>query len=237
MSIIGVTPLYDRAAGNIWMLPEYLDAIREAGGVPIVLTPTADETELAAIVTACDGFVFTGGHDLDPSIYGEEILPCCGELSPERDDLETRLLTLLLKEDKPVLGICRGLQLINACMGGTLYQDLPRQFRPADGAEAVCHKQGKPYSAPTHTVAVQSGTLLADCLKCHRELKVNTLHHQAIKDLASGLYPSAIAPDGIVEAVECPNKRFFVGVQWHPEYLPSNDISRQIFTRLVEEAR
>lgn len=237
MCIIGVTPLYDSSFRNIWMLPDYLDAIREAGGVPLVLTPTVDAGELAQIVETCDGFLFTGGHDLDPALYMEEKLPCCAAVSPERDEMEQRLFAMLLGTDKPVLGICRGIQLFNACLGGTLYQDLPSQFR-AEGDEGyVCHKQGKPYDASIHTVEILPGTLLSDCVKGMTELSVNSLHHQAIKDLAPGLYASAYAPDGIIEGVEMPDKRFFLAVQWHPEYLPEGDISRRLFARLVEEAQ
>lgn len=232
MCIIGVTPLYDSDAGNLWMLPDYLDAIREAGGTPIVLTPTTDDKELADIVSLCDGFVFTGGHDLNPHIYNEEALPVCGTVSPERDDMETKLLSLLLATDKPVLGICRGLQLINAYLGGTLYQDLPSQFHSQKAV--ICHKQGKPYSAPTHIVEVLPGTLLADCVEGKTQLQVNTLHHQAIKDLAPGLSPSAVAPDGIIEAVERSDRSFFVGVQWHPEYLSKEHPSRRLFSSLVK---
>ncbi len=237
MSIIGITPLYDDAAQNIWMLPAYLDAVRAAGGVPVVLTPTTSETELAEIVATCDGFVFTGGQDIDPSIYKEELLPCCDRLSPERDGMETRLLPLILAADKPVLGICRGMQLMNACLGGTLYQDMPSQFILPEGKAATCHKQPKPYTVPTHAVAIAADTLLADCLDHCQTLEVNSLHHQGVKALAPELRAAAVAPDGIVEAIEHPGKRFFVGVQWHPEYLGIDHICHQLFVRLIQTTR
>lgn len=199
--IIGVTPLWDAERKSVWMLPDYLDGIRAAGGIPVVLPLEMNEKDADRIVETCDGFLFTGGQDVGSC--------------PERDKLETLLLSKALPSDKAILGICRGLQFINVFQGGTLWQDLPSQH-PSE----IVHRQGKPYGAPTHTVTL-SGDLSA--LLGKDILEVNTLHHQAAKDLGENLEMMAIAPDGIIEAVQMAGKRFVWAVQWHPEYMFRTD--------------
>lgn len=213
--VIGVLPLWDVDRTSLWMLTNYLDALRAAGGTPIVLTFDLEEQEVARLVGLCDGLLFTGGQDVHPSVYGEEdrtgrLIPCS-----KRDRLEVQVLQTALAAHKPIFGICRGIQLINAALGGTLYQDLPTEH-----PSPILHRQGKPYDAPSHTVSL-SGPL-AELL--HKEtLPVNTLHHQAVKTLAPGLEPTAYAPDGLVEAFYKPDYRFLWAVQWHPEYLFQKD--------------
>ena len=162
----------------------------------------------------CDGFLFTGGQDVTPELYGAKDDPLVVS-SPERDKLERLLLSKALPSDKAILGICRGLQFINVFLGGTLWQDLPSQH-PSE----IVHRQGKPYGAPTHTVTL-SGDLSA--LLGKDILEVNTLHHQAAKDLGENLEMTAVAPDGIIEAVQMAGKRFVWAVQWHPEYMFRTD--------------
>lgn len=231
MAVIGITPLFDNNFHNIWMLPDYIRAVREAGGAPMLLTPEASEDELEEIVTFCDGFLFTGGQDISPSVYGQEASALCGETSPERDGLETRLLSRLLTRDKPVLGICRGVQLLNVCLGGDLYQDLPSE-RPG----CPVHKQKKPYDRPCHDVRIRPDSLLCRCLEGRTELRVNSLHHQAVRRTPPNVLPCAFSPDGLIEGIELPGKRFFLAVQWHPEHLPKNDPSRALFRCLVTAA-
>ncbi|MBR3711449.1 MAG: gamma-glutamyl-gamma-aminobutyrate hydrolase family protein [Bacteroidales bacterium] len=213
--LIGVTPLWDAARQSVWMLPDYLEGIKAAGGLPVVLPLEVSEEDVDQIVNTCDGFLFTGGQDVSPSLYGMEDATGTIVSSLERDQLESLLLSKALLADKPILGICRGLQFINAFLGGTLWQDLPSQH-PSE----IVHRQGKPYGVPTHQVALR-GDLQA--LLCKDVLEVNTLHHQAVKDLGSGLTPMAVAPDGIIEAFMLPGKRFVWAVQWHPEYLFRTD--------------
>ena len=121
--IIGVTPLVDAAKESYWMLPGYFNGILQAGGLPLMLPLTIDASRIAQLCHLCDGILLTGGQDIQPELYGAEPLPCCGECSPERDTMELQLLELAFQQDLPVLGICRGLQLLNVCFGGTLYQD------------------------------------------------------------------------------------------------------------------
>ena len=199
--IIGVTPLWDTERKSVWMLPDYLDGIRAAGGIPVVLPQEMSEKDADRIVETCDGFLFTGGQDVGSC--------------PERDKLETLLLSKALPSDKAILGICRGLQFINVFLGGTLWQDLPSQH-PSE----IVHRQGKPYGTPTHKVML-SGDL--STLLGKETLEVNTLHHQAAKDLGENLEMTAVAPDGIIEAVQMAGKRFVWAVQWHPEYMFRTD--------------
>ena len=213
--IIGVTPLWDTERKSVWMLPDYLEGIKAAGGIPVVLPLEMSEEDANRIVETCDGFLFTGGQDVTPELYGMRDATGTIVPSPERDRLETLLLEKALEADKAVLGICRGLQFINVFLGGTLWQDLPSQH-PSD----IVHRQGKPYGVPTHKVLLDGDlkTLLGKDI-----LEVNTLHHQAVKDLADGLTPMAVAPDGLIEAAQMPGTRFVWAVQWHPEYMFKTD--------------
>lgn len=228
--LIGVTPLWDAARQSIWMLPDYLDGIKAAGGLPVVLPLDLSEEDAERIVETCDGFLFTGGQDVSPSLYGMEDATGTIVSSPERDQLEALLLSKALEADKPIMGICRGLQFINAFLGGTLWQDLPSQH-PSE----IVHRQGKPYGVPTHQVKLSGDlqTLLGKDI-----LEVNTLHHQAVKDLGNGLIPMAVAPDGLIEAVQMTGNRFVWAVQWHPEYLFRTDKgSLVIFSCFVEHCK
>lgn len=229
--IIGVMPLWDDGRDSLWMLPGYLDGLRQAGALPVIFPFTADPEELRQLADLCAGFLLTGGHDVSPALYGEEpmedLVSCCGK----RDEMEAAVLRRALEEDKPVLGICRGIQLINALLGGTLYQDLPRQH-----PSPVPHCQRPPYHLPAHEVAVLPDTPLGELLGVET-LAVNSYHHQAIRDLAPGLRPMAAAPDGLVEAVWRPDSRFLWAVQWHPEFAWRTDAaSRAIFARFIQAA-
>ena len=227
--IVGVMPLWDEKKDSLWMLPGYLDGIEQAGGIPFIFPLSADRADLKRLADMCDGFLFTGGHDISPEIYGEEPLDglvfCC----EMRDEMETAVLSEALDADKPVLGICRGIQLINAALGGTLYQDIPSQC-PSETE----HHQPKPYDRPIHDVAVTQGTPLHECLQLDR-LSVNSLHHQAVKTTAPGLEVMAVSPDGLVEALYMPKHRFLWAVQWHPEFsFHEDENSRKIFRAFIE---
>ena len=227
--IIGVTPLWDAERKSVWMLPDYLDGIRAAGGLPVILPIEMAEDDAERIVDTCDGFLFTGGQDVTPELYGAKDAPPIIS-SQERDKLETLLLSKALQFDKAILGICRGLQFINVFLGGTLWQDLPSQH-PSE----IVHRQGKPYGVPTHNVKLNGDlqTLLGK-----EVIEVNTLHHQAAKDLGRGLTAMAVAPDGIIEAVQMVGKRFVWAVQWHPEYMFRTDSdSLAIFSCFIKHCK
>lgn len=230
--VIGVTPLYDRARDSYWMLPGYFLALEQAGAVPVMLPLTESEKTLQRAVQALDGFLMTGGPDVDPAYYGEETKPGCGEICPERDAMEMTLLGLLWDADKPVFGICRGLQMINVQRGGTLYQDIPTE-RPSD----VGHRMEAPYDRTVHTVSILPDSPLYRLFGAET-VGVNSSHHQAVKMLAPGLLPMAVSPDGLIEAIFSPEKRFYWAVQWHPERLWIKDeSSRRLFAAFVNAAR
>lgn len=210
--LIAVTPLVDIQRDSYWMLPGYLKGLEAAGGAPLVLPLTQDTAVLEPILAHCSGLLLTGGQDVAPAVYGQEALPVCGQVCPERDSLEGWLLDWALERDIPVLGICRGLQFLNAHLGGTLYQDLPSQH-----PSQVVHCQRPPYDQPVHQVEVRPDTLLAHLVGAGA-LRVNSYHHQAVAAVAPGLVVDAVSEDGLVESLHLPGKHFVLGVQWHPEF-------------------
>lgn len=229
--LIGVVPLWDEKKDSVWMLPGYLDGLRQAGALPLVLPLTAEAEDFAQLVSVCAGVLLTGGHDVSPKLYNEAPLDasvCCCEA---RDAADAAVLQAAMAQRKPVLGICRGLQFLNVFLGGTLWQDLPKQ-RPSE----VNHRQQPPYDAPSHAVRLTAGTPLADCLNADTIL-VNSCHHQGIKRLAPRLRPMATAPDGLIEAAYLPDYPFLWAVQWHPEFsLYTDPVSRRIFRAFVDAA-
>lgn len=229
--VIGIIPLVDEERESYWMLPGYMRSVSEAGGFPVMLPLETDRAALEQAAEMCDGLLFTGGHDVSPRLYGEMPLTQCGECCEARDKMESDLLELALAADKSVFGICRGLQFINAALGGTLYQDLPTQL-PSD----VTHRQSPPYDQNAHSVELLPSPLLD--LLGERKIGVNSYHHQAVKTLAPELKATARSSDGIIEAAYMPNKRFVWAVQWHPEFSFERDKnSRKLFERFVSEAR
>lgn len=227
--IIGIIPLVDAEKESYWMLPGYMKGIEQAGGIPVMLPLTSDKEELRQLADTFDGFLLTGGQDVSPSVYRQILSDKCGELCGARDEMEEYLFNLVLEQDKPMLGICRGIQIMNALMGGTLYQDLPTEH-----PSAVKHRQSPPYDAPCHSVELVAGSQLYDLLQTDR-LMVNSCHHQAVKELAPGLEVMAVSEDGLVEAVCAKEKSFVWAVQWHPEFSFLSDASsRAIFQRFVQ---
>ena len=213
------------------MLPGYMDGISQAGGIPVIFPFSSDEQELEQLAEMCDGFLFTGGHDVMPELYGEAPLPGLNECCEKRDRMETIVLRKAIAADKPVLGICRGIQFINAALGGTLYQDLPSQH-PSD----VEHHQTPPYDKHAHFVSVTAGSPLYECLGAE-QLSVNSYHHQAVDRLAPGLAAMAVSPDGLTEALYKPDHSFLWAVQWHPEFsYRTDENSRKIFKAFVDAA-
>ncbi len=210
--MIALTPLVDEARDSYWMLRGYMKGIELAGGIPVMLPLMDDEDSIERMADMFDGFVFTGGPDIAPERYGQAPLPECGETIPGRDALETKLLSAVLRRNKPVLGICRGLQLINTVLGGTLYQDLPSQH-----PSQISHRMTPPYDQAWHEVSLEEGSPLRTLLGKDKT-GVNSCHHQAICVPAPGLVPMAWSPDGLIEAVYMPEKKFLWAFQWHPEF-------------------
>lgn len=230
--IIGLVPMVDPAQDHYGMTPAYCRALESAGALPLMLPLLTNAADAAQLATLCDGILFTGGPDVAPARYGEQTLPECGQIIPERDEMEALLFQAALAADKPVLGICRGIQAINVALGGTLWQDLPSQH-----PSSIQHSQPKPYDQPCHTVSVLPDTPLAGLLG-EKEVEVTSRHHQAIKDLAAPLKAMAYSPDGLVEAVWMPEKPFVWGVQWHPESIyATSAASQKLFAAFVAQCK
>ncbi len=228
--VIGVTPLYDEQKNSIWMLPGYMEGIAQAGGVPIILPLGAEDADIERLFRFIDGLLLTGGQDVDPSLYGENRNETSDEVCAMRDTLEKKLFQKAMSIDLPVFGICRGLQFINVAMGGTLYQDLPTQFISPN---AENHRQTESRDTFTHKVTLVQSSPLYAMLETEK-LPVNSFHHQGIRTLAPGLLPSAIAEDGLVEAIYAPHKTFVQAVQWHPECcFETDEPSRKLFRAFV----
>lgn len=230
-AIIGLVPLVDEERESYWMLPGYMDGITEAGGIPIMLPLTEDPRTVIQLTEMCDGILLTGGHDVSPELYGEEKIEGCGACCPQRDAMETLLLREALDRDLPILGICRGIQFLNAALGGTLYQDIPSQL-----PSGLKHHQTPPYHIPSHEVSIYKESPLYELLQ-KDILPVNSYHHQGIRQLADDLKAMADAGDGLIEAVYMPDRKFVWAVQWHPEFSHLTDEdSRKIFSAFVAAA-
>ncbi|WP_312432147.1 gamma-glutamyl-gamma-aminobutyrate hydrolase family protein [Lacrimispora sp.] len=213
--LIGLTPAHDIESGDVKARPTYMRALKAAGAIPVVMPLDASEEDLKQLSKDMDGFLFTGGPDVHPFLFGEETQAHCGNVSAARDQMEISLLPMIMELRKPVLGICRGIQVLNIALGGTIWQDIPSQVARDF---PLAHSQPFSYDMPCHTVALTEGSLLARISESS-SIKVNSMHHQAVKDLAPELIASAYSPDHLIEALEMTDYPFFIGVQWHPEYL------------------
>lgn len=202
----------------------YISAIERSGGLPLVLPYVEDDAILDGIVNACHGFFFTGGKDIDPAIYGEVKKKTCDETQPYRDDLEFRAFKKIFDSGKPILAVCRGAQLVNIALGGTLYQDIPTEVNTE-----LVHRQTEGEFEYSHDVNIKADTPLYTLIGAER-IKSNSFHHQAIKKIGEGLKVMATADDGIVEAVYYGGQRYLRAYQWHPERLYcADEFNRSIF--------
>ena len=227
--IIGVMPLWDDEKNSMWMLPGYFEGISQAGGVPIMLPLSVDKDGLDQLIEMCDGFLFSGGHDVSPEIYNEKPLDNLVSSCIRRDEMEAYILKKAIEIDKPIFGICRGIQFINAALGGSLYQDLPTQHK-----SEVEHHQTPPYDIPVHKVKIVKDSPLYNCLNTEL-LEVNSYHHQAVREVAPVLKTMALSEDGLVEALYKPDNKFLWAVQWHPEFsYKTDEKSRMIFKKFVD---
>ena len=209
---------------------DYVEAILRAGGIPFIIPFNEDLESIREMVEHVDGVVLSGGHDVNPYNYGEDPLLKIGEVFPERDIFDMEIYKTAVKFNKPVFGICRGFQIINVVNGGSLYQDLSY----ADFVKLKHDQQDNPSQA-THFVKFEEGTFLRDILG--EESKVNSFHHQILKDVAPGFIVVAKSPDGVVESIQkITEDCFVVGVQWHPEMLSVKyEDSQKVFDEFVKE--
>lgn len=214
--VIGVTTFIDDKANNKLssLNYNYINSIILAGGIPVLIPIIEDEEDINRFTDIVDGILFTGGGDISPLYFGENPTGKINSISTRRDFIELKLFKKAWEKNMPMLGICRGLQLINVALGGTLYQDIDSQFEGVLGHHPNDILRDELY----HTVKLKEGSSLFDIFKTD-EIGVNSFHHQAIKQLGKGLTISALSCEGIIEGVEANDKRFVVGVQWHPEAL------------------
>lgn len=226
--VIGIIPLVDIERESYWMLPGYMKAIEQAGGIGIMLPLTYEQRDLEEIIQRVDGLLFTGGPDIFPFMYNEKISEECGQCCFERDEMEFNLFKLAYESKMPMLGICRGHQFFNVMMHGSLYQDINSQMY-----SRVKHHQSTPYDKPIHEVQLVLDSPLKNLLE-KETIEVNSLHHQGIKELGQGLKAMATSKDGLIEAIYAPDYPFMWGVQWHPEFSYKKDKNSQlIFSNFV----
>jgi putative glutamine amidotransferase len=212
----------------------YAQAIEACGGVPVLLPPAASESVLLALYRVLDGVVLPGGPDVDPVFYEAAHHDELGPVYAELDRFEIALARLALADDKPLLAICRGQQVLNVALGGNLFQDLP-----SDHGKSLDHSLSLKigWSRLAHSIEIERGTRLAQIIG-KKSIRVNSLHHQAIKELGLGLMATASSKDGVIEAVEMPSKRFVIGMQCHPEELfKESPWAKQLFESFIQECQ
>ncbi len=233
--VIGITCTdikRDQAPPGVGQNRSYIDALVQAGAVPFLIPHPLDEPRLRKLYERLNGLMLPGGLDVNPARYGEPKNDWCGSILPSLDEVELALARWAIDDGKPLLAICRGIQVLNVALGGTLYQDIKAQVPDAEKHD--WSYPDYPRDKLAHPVAVEPHTRLVRILDA-ASVQVNSLHHQSIKDLAPGLSISARAPDGIVEGVEAEAHPFALGVQWHPEELVRGDAgARRLFGALVE---
>lgn len=231
--LIGIT-LDAEAPGGYSRFPwlalrqNYACAVSQAGGLPLLLPPIG--ADVGAYLDRVDGLIISGGNfDIDPALFGASVRHPSVRTKDERTAFEVSLVEGALRRDLPLLGICGGQQLLHVVLGGTLIQHIPDEV-----ATPLAHEQPNPRDEPGHTVHIVAGTRLHAIVGADT-LAVNSSHHQAAKDVPAGVVVNARAPDGVIEGIEEPRRRFCLGVQWHPEFLLS-DADRRLFASFVKEA-
>ncbi|MBD3306129.1 gamma-glutamyl-gamma-aminobutyrate hydrolase family protein [candidate division KSB3 bacterium] len=210
----------------------YIQAVVASGGTPLLIPLVEELAVIEWMVSRLNGILLTGGVDVNPTYYQREPHLNLGTIDSAKDRLECQLTQLALRADIPILGICRGIQMLNVAAGGTLYQDIPAER----SAPVLKHMQDAPMRTLTHSVSIEPGTQLYALIRQER-IRVNSHHHQAVQDLAPGFRSTAFSPDGLIEGIEHPAKPFVVGVQWHPEATYQEDMpSQQVFRGFIDAA-
>lgn len=236
MAIIGIVCDYDWDNSNHVVRDGYVEAVRDCGGIPLLLPVYNNDNDMAEeinkIINLTDGLILPGGSDIAPLIMGEEPHIALGRINPERDIWEMALCRAFLKNDKPILGVCKGIQLLNVVAGGTLWQDV----NSADKLNPIQHSQSAPLWYGSHSITIDKDSEFA--LIFGEKTNVNSTHHQAIKDIAPGFAPWAWSEDGIIEGIKKIDGNYAVGVQWHPEKMFKRDKKMMLlFKSFVDAAR
>jgi putative glutamine amidotransferase len=211
---------------------KYISSVIQGGGIPVVI-PLVDDEAAKTLVSKCDGFILSGGEDVDPHSYGEDPDPMLRKTNGARDQMELSVVKYAEESKKPVLGICRGIAMLNAALGGTVMQDIESQYE-----DPIKHYQTADRPDPTHVVEVSQGSELARIFGTD-SVRVNSMHHQAVGTLADTLSATATAPDGIVEGLEGTYEDWYVlAVQWHPEEMAAEDEAmHKLFKTFIEKCR
>jgi putative glutamine amidotransferase len=236
LPLIGITTARVLNNANIHVMSTaeaYVQAVYKAGGLPVLIPLGVSDGDLDALLARLDGLLFTGGGDIDPERYGGQPHPRVYDIDPDRDRMELYLVTRAAQEGIPFLGICRGFQVVNVAYGGSLYEDILDQH---PGALKHDYFPGYPRDQIVHPVQIAPGSRLAEILG-QTEVAVNSLHHQGVRQVPVSLPLTALAPDGIPEAVELPGHPFGLAVQWHPEWLQAHAPMRGLFEAFVGAAK
>ncbi|NMA68098.1 MAG: gamma-glutamyl-gamma-aminobutyrate hydrolase family protein [Desulfitobacterium sp.] len=228
--IIGITVAHCSEEINTYPRGYYVDAVKRAGGQPILLPPVSSSEEVREVMGLIQGLILTGGGDISPILLKETPLRGIGDCQPERDIGEILLAQEALAVDLPLLGICKGIQVLVVAAGGKIYQDIISQV-----PNSLEHKQKAPRNSPWHEVELLPSQLRE--LLGQKRIQVNSFHHQAVSEIPPDFLVSSKAPDGIIESIERRDAQFCVGVQWHPEVMVEDQYSQRIFRGLVEGAR
>ncbi len=218
-----ITTQYEDGADRVSLRLAYTDAVIKSGGIALAVSPTADAIYIEELAQTADAVLLTGGDDVAPELYGETRDERCGLVSDLRDDFEIKTVRLAAGKGIPLLGICRGIQVMNVALGGSLHQHI-------EG-----HTQSLDKSEPSHFVTVTASPLL----ECYGgRSRVNSFHHQSVKKVANGLRMCAVSDDGCTEAVFMPEHPFFIGVQWHPEHMTKSSAgTKRLFDAFIDAAR
>jgi putative glutamine amidotransferase len=234
--LIGLTTNRVLSKANIPIMSAaeaYVQAVYQAGGLPVLIPLGIADADLVALVERLDGLLLTGGGDIAPERYGGQPHPQVYDIDPDRDRLELSLVARAAQGGMPFLGICRGFQVVSVALGGSLYEDILDQH---PGALKHDYFPGYPRDQLVHPVKITPGSRLAEILG-DTELEVNSLHHQGVRQVPTALRTTALAPDGIPEAVELPGHPFGLAVQWHPEWLQAHAPMRRLFEAFVGAAK
>jgi putative glutamine amidotransferase len=233
--LIGITTNQSKNANGqptIMLMQSYVNAVRQAGGVPVLVPSLIAEDGWDTVYSRLDGILFSGGGDIGLEYSPGESHPRIDDVDLARDSIELKMIQAAASDGKPFLGICRGCQVMNVALGGTLYTHIPDQL-----PNALDHDYpGNMRTILVHEVRIEEGTRIAEIFG-EPIIKVNSLHHQGLKDIASSLRVTGYAPDGLVEAIELPDHPFGLAVQWHPEWLTDQEPTRNLFQKFVEATR
>ena len=229
--VIGITAAFDFEKCTSNLRDDYYEAIIQCGAVPVLIPVTEVKGVWVEYLDICDGIVLSGGPDIDAMYFGQNNMPYTGEISPVRDVMELFLAKQALAMDKPILGICRGIQVMNIAAGGSIFQDIYAENNP--DRKLMQHSQSAPRWYQIHNINIVENTCLFG-IYGKEALRVNSFHHQAVNEAAPGFTINAYSEDGIIEAVSNENKKFALGVQWHPENLWRKDKKHlKLFERLI----